>query len=732
MASGQRMRSLTWRITALLVGFVAISIVIMAGLGYSRVDQATEEYAAIRIDRAARAAASITAATLQDRFTVLRDQEGRPTAIQIIREDKDAVLTPQPTYAALLVDIGAVNQGAANLFRLNAHTHAFDRFGTTFRGPNNSEPPPFSLGPSHPAYAALSAKAVHVGQVPIPGGLRLAYFIPILDISGALAGAMAIDVGWVNELVHRRKELRDDIALWSGLILVVVALAGGLMAYRQMRPLRSLAGFAHDLAAARDIRDVPGRGRGDEIGFLAEGLSRVVELRGNLERLAYGDPLTGLANRARYFDNLGEVLAGAHKGSRKAALLMLDLDRFKETNDAFGQNAGDDLLVRARDIILAELEEGDNLARLGGDDFVILSLNARDEVQAQDLCRRLIERLAVPISMPQGEIHTGCSIGIAMLPRDGESAEEAHRNADLALRQAKHEGRSRFVFFDHELHAAAQKRMTLARMLRHALENDELTVHVQPQVRLKDARLHGFEVLARWFHPTSGAIPPSEFIPVAEANGLIPALGNRVLDEACRIAREWADARFEFGHVSVNVSTIQLWQPNFVAIVADALRRHGLPGYRLCLEVTESVFVNHGEAKVMRVFGELRALGVTLSLDDFGSGYSSLGYLNTLPLDQLKIDRAFVSGVDKDPRKRSLLAGIIALGKGLRLELVAEGAEKAAEVEVLRSLGCNLVQGYYFAKPMPHRLAQAEAERIRKSLRPQGKVKPERVGVAAA
>jgi diguanylate cyclase (GGDEF)-like protein len=566
----------------------------------------------------------------------------------------------------------------------------------------------------------------------MPGGLRLAYFIPIIDISGAIAGAMSVDVGWVDELVHRRKELRDDIVLWAGLILAVVALSGGLMVYRQMRPLSALARFAHDLAYARDVQDVPGLGRQDEIGFLADGLSRVAELRGNLERLAYGDPLTGLANRARYFAELAEMLAGAEAGSRKAALLMLDLDRFKETNDAFGQSAGDELLVRARDIILAELEEGDSLARLGGDDFVILSRNSRDEVQAQDLCRRLIERLAVPISMSQGEVHTGCSIGIAMLPRDGESAEEAHRNADLALRQAKQEGRSRFVFFDHELHAAAQKRMTLARMLRHALENDELSVHVQPQVRLKDGRLHGFEVLARWFHPTSGTIPPSEFIPVAEANGLIPALGNRVLDEACRIAREWADARFEFGHVSVNVSSIQLWQPNFVSIVTEALRRHKLPGYRLCLEVTESIFVNHGEAKVMKVFGKLRALGVALSLDDFGSGYSSLGYLNTLPLDQLKIDRAFVSGIDRDPRKKSLLAGIIALGKGLRLELVAEGAETTAEVEALRALGCTLVQGYYFAKPMPPLMAQAEAEHIRKRLRSPGKTRPERIRDAAA
>ena len=309
-------------------------------------------------------------------------------------------------------------------------------------------------------------------------------------------------------------------------------------------------------------------------------------------------------------------------------------------------------------------------------------------------------------------MHSGCSIGVAFLPEHGASAEEAHRNADLALRRAKLEGRGRVVVYDHDLNEKTQKSMLLARMLRQALENNELTVHLQPQVRVKDGKLHGFEALARWPHPSRGMIPPSEFIPVAEASGLIPELGQRVLDEACRIAREWCDAGFAFGHVSVNVSPIQLWQPNFVALVSEALARHRLDGKMLCLEVTESVFVDHDQSRVMSVFGELRALGVSLSLDDFGSGYSSLGYLNTLPLDQLKIDRAFISGVDKDNRKRSLLYGIVALGKGLQLDLVAEGAETAEEVAVLREIGCAVVQGYFFGKPVPAVMAQIEADRI--------------------
>lgn len=713
MTFGRTLRSLTTRTTALLVAFVAVSIVVMAGLGYSKLNEVTEENAVIRIDRAARAAAALTVATVPDRFEVVRDSEGRPQLLRILSHSTQSVLEWQPIYDALLKEIATVNQGAANFFRFNPNTRAFDRFVTTFRGPNGSIPAGLSFGPAHPAYGALVARAVHVGQVPVNGRLRLAYFLPILDHAGDLAGALAVDVGFVDDLVTARNELREETLFWSIVILLLVASAGAGLAYRQMKPLRAVARFAHDLASGVEGAEVPSRGRPDEIGDLAEGLSQVVELQSNLERLAYGDQLTGLANRVRYFADLDQALRRCQRDGTTTALIMLDLDRFKETNDAFGQSAGDDLLVQARDIILAELDEGDRLARLGGDDFVILSDDVGSEARVEQLCQRLIARLAKPIMLPQGEVHTGCSLGVALLPRDGTTAEEAHRNADLALRKAKNEGRGRYCIYTDGMNDQNQKRMTLARLLRQALENNELTVHVQPQVRLRDGRISGFEALARWPHPTGGMIPPGEFIPVAEANGLIPAVGARILEEACRIAREWNDAGFEFGHIAVNVSSIQLGQPNFVALVTETLRRYALPPHQLCLEVTESVFLNHKAETVTAMFRDLRAAGVMLSLDDFGAGYSSLNYLNGLPLDQLKIDRAFVANVDRDPRKRSLLTGILALGKGLRLQLIAEGAETAEEVEVLRELGCAVVQGYYFSKPVPYLMAPVEAERIR-------------------
>jgi diguanylate cyclase (GGDEF)-like protein len=709
--------------TVLLVAAVAAGVLVMAGLGHSKLNLVTEENALIRIDRAARAAGALTVAQMSDRFDVVRDADGRPTLINLRHDSGAGILRPGTDYDALLQTIAKVNQGAANFFRFNAQANVFDRFSTTFRGPNGAMPPPMAFGPAHPAFHALTGQSVYLGQAPVLGRLRLAYFVPVIDLAGATIGALAFDVGWVDDLVSARTELRENVLVWTALILIVLGAVGALLLYLEMKPLRALARLAHDLAAGMDVAIVPNRDRQDEIGDLAEGLSRVVELQGRLENLAYSDPLTGVGNRARYFQQLEKAIAEVSARGQFGALLLLDLDRFKEANDAFGQAGGDELLLKARDLMLAELNEGDFLARLAGDDFAIICPMRGDEMLIEALCYRLVERFAEPVSIRQGMVHTGISIGYALFSQQHNAADIVHRNADLALRHAKAEGRGRVVRFTDELNDAAQRRMSLAHMLRAAMEQNELTVNLQPQVRLKDSRIFGFEALARWPHPTRGMIPPSEFIPVAEATGLIAALGNRVLDESARIAREWLDAGFAFGHVAVNVSPIQLWQPNFVSLVADVLERHRLPSGSICLEVTESIFVNHDEARVAQVFRDLRALGVILSLDDFGSGYSSLGYLNTLPLDQLKIDRRFITGVDRDARQRSLLGGIVALGKGLRLQLVAEGVESEAEIEVLREIGCPIVQGYYFGRPQPALMAPVEADRIRRDHAPPPRAK---------
>ncbi len=277
--------------------------------------------------------------------------------------------------------------------------------------------------------------------------------------------------------------------------------------------------------------------------------------------------------------------------------------------------------MRARDIILGELEEGDRLARLGGDDFMVLTRRVNE---ASELANRLLTRLAEPIQLPQGEVHSGCCIGIVLLPEHASTAEEAHRKVELALREAKRRVHGLTILYHEDLNAAVQSRMKLARLLRQALENNEITLQVQPQIDLRNGKLHGFEALARWTHPTLGPVSPAEFIPVAEANGLIPALGQRVLDQACATARQWRDANFAFGRLSINVSPIELGQPNYVAQLRDALARHRIEGHLICLEVTESVFLKQDEADVSSLFHALRELGVRLSLDDFGTGYSSL------------------------------------------------------------------------------------------------------------
>ncbi len=698
-------RSITARTTLLLVAMVAMSILVMAGLGYTTVDRVTEESAKNRIDHAARTAAALVQASNPNRFTIRYDNEERPLAFVLVDGRNQSTLELLPGDLELLSVIASVNEGAASFFRYRPETRDFERFASTLKDANGAPVVNRVFGPSYPAHAALLSGTVHVGQVPMMGRLRLAYFVPVLADETRVIGAISVDIGWVDDLIAPRNALREAIGWWAGALLIVVASLGALIQTFELRSLRAMARFSHRFVSGEAERDVPGRGRADEIGDVAEGLGRVIALQADLERIAFTDPLTGLGNRTRHFADVAALLAQGENG----ALLILDLDRFKETNDAFGQGAGDELLMRARDIILGELEEGDRLARLGGDDFMVLTRRANE---ANQLAERLLSQLAKPIQLPQGEVHSGCCIGIVSLPQQASSAEEAHRKVELALREAKRRVHGAIIHYHEDLNAAVQSRMTLARLLRQALENREITLQVQPQIDLRSGKLHGFEALARWTHPTLGPVSPAEFIPVAEANGLIPALGQLVLDQACATARQWRDANFAFGHLSINVSPIELGQPNYVAQLRDALARHGIDGQCLCLEVTESVFLKQEEADVTNLFRNLRGLGVRLSLDDFGTGYSSLGYLNRLPLDELKVDRAFVRDADSDPHKHKLLAGIIALGKGLGLEIVAEGAETEAELAVLRALDCAVVQGFLIGRPVSPLMAPIEGERL--------------------
>jgi diguanylate cyclase (GGDEF)-like protein/PAS domain S-box-containing protein len=419
-----------------------------------------------------------------------------------------------------------------------------------------------------------------------------------------------------------------------------------------------------------------------------------------LEKLAYFDPLTGLANRSMFHREVNDVLTRCGRAGSQAALLLLDLDRFKEVNDSLGHASGDDLLARVAQLISRVLGNSHFFARLGGDEFAIVMQGGTDRAAVEDLAAEIIAAVSGSILLDRGEVSIGTSIGVAMIPGDGANLTDLQRNADLALYRAKESGRGRLVFFEPGMNTAVQHKIAIARELRRAItENAGLAVHYQPQVSLSNGQVTGFEALMRWNHPTLGNIPPAEFIPIAESSQLICDLGLWILRQAALQGKTWLDAGEPAREIAVNVSAAQIWHTDFVHDVADVLKETGLPPHLLCLELTESLLADHAGGRVRSVLTALKRLGVTLALDDFGTGYSSLGYLTQLPFDMIKIDRIFVDGIADSESARRLLEGIIALGRGLGMTIVAEGAETADEVAILGQFRCDLVQGYIFARP---------------------------------
>jgi diguanylate cyclase (GGDEF)-like protein len=442
---------------------------------------------------------------------------------------------------------------------------------------------------------------------------------------------------------------------------------------------------------------------GTVIGLIgtAQDVTDRKEAERRLEQLAYTDPLTGLANRALYKRKLADLFENPIPDHGQHALYLIDLDRFKEVNDSLGHSTGDSLLIHVARVLRQELGPQAFIARIGGDEFAVLISTAATSGEAPPaLANRLIAKLSVPVELAEGEACIGATIGIALLPEHGATAEKASRNADLALYMAKEAGRGRAQLFEPMYAEAVDQKLDLGRRLRHAVDSGGLNTHYQPQIDLKTGRVIGFEALLRWSHPERGPISPAEFIPIAETTGLIVDLGHWVLRDACKQMRGWLDAGLPARTISVNVSPAQIWNGDFEKVVATVLAETGLPPELLCLELTENLFVDHTKQKVSTTLAALSKLGIQLALDDFGSGYSSLGYLTRLPFNRLKIDRTFVDGIATVPEKCKLLGGIIALAHGLGMSVVAEGAELHAEVDLLTAFDCDFVQGYVFSRPV--------------------------------
>ncbi|HZQ87938.1 MAG TPA: EAL domain-containing protein, partial [Acidimicrobiales bacterium] len=424
-------------------------------------------------------------------------------------------------------------------------------------------------------------------------------------------------------------------------------------------------------------------------------------LEKQLEHQALHDPLTGLPNRTLFLDRLRHALSRRRRDRSTAAILFIDLDRFKAVNDSLGHEAGDRLLLAVAARIPGALRNGDTLARLGGDEFVVLCEDVRGSTDATAIAERVLETLSGPFTLATGEIFIGASVGVAVASGTDQDAEELLGDADMAMYRAKERGKGVFELFDRTLRARLLERMATERALRHAVEHDELFVLYQPIVDIVRGTVTGVEALARWRHPQRGLVPPLEFIPLAEETGLITAVGEFVLGDACAETSKWRHAT---GHstpltAAVNVSVRQLERLGFVDDVVRLLEASDMLPEHLTLEVTESVLMHDATASIHRLW-ELRELGVRLAIDDFGTGYSSLDRLRRMPVDALKIDRSFIDEIDSTPTGTSLVAAIIAMAHSLGLTVVAEGVETPTQLATLRRLGCDTVQGYLLCRPI--------------------------------
>ena len=424
---------------------------------------------------------------------------------------------------------------------------------------------------------------------------------------------------------------------------------------------------------------------------------RTLETR--LRHQAFHDALTGLPNRALFFERLGRALARLRRDGSPCAVLFLDLDRFKDINDTVGHDAGDRLLVAVAARLGGGLRDGDTLARLGGDEFTVLLEHVAAAPEAVRATTRLLDALAAPFILDGQEYRFTASIGIALGRADHARPEDVLRDADIAMYRAKEGGRARYALFDPAMQAQLVARLALERDLRLALERREFTLLYQPIVDLRTGYLTKVEALVRWHHPTRGLVPPLDFIPLAEETGLIRALGRWVLGEACRQARAWQVAGTPVA-VAVNLTALEFQHPDLADEVAAALAAAGIEARWLRLEITESLAMRDVAATIATL-GLLRAMGVVIAIDDFGTGYSSLAYLKRLPVGALKVDKAFIDGLGADDEDTAIVSAIITLGHTLGLRVIAEGVETVEQATLLRALGCDQAQGYHFARPLP-------------------------------
>ncbi len=434
------------------------------------------------------------------------------------------------------------------------------------------------------------------------------------------------------------------------------------------------------------------------VGMFSD-ISREKQDQARLDFLTHHDPLTGFANRQLFMERLQQALERANAGEGKAAVLLLDLDRFRRVNESLGQGAGDRLLQVMAERIASCLKRRSSLARLGSDEFLVLITEFTDGDTLAALARRILDEIALPVTLDGQVLHMSASLGISVHPQDGGDAQQLLQAAEAARAQIRHGLGNRLHFFTAGMDTRARRWIAVESELRHALARGELQLYYQPMVCVRDGRVRTVEALLRWNSPVLGWVSPGEFIPVAEESELIVAIGDWVLETACRQVRHWQDTGLPPIRVAVNVSAHQLGGGRLPERVREVLERTGIDPGQLELELTESAMMTDSEHSARQV-ESISRMGVSISLDDFGTGYSSLAYLSRFALTKLKIDRSFVDGLSRDPKSSIIVDATVGLARGLGLRVVAEGVETAEQRELLSAAGCDALQGYLFSPPV--------------------------------
>lgn len=510
----------------------------------------------------------------------------------------------------------------------------------------------------------------------------------------------------VSEHTRAADEIADGmrsvlmVTLGGAIIVAVSGMLLILLVRRQVvAPLVSLSDYLHQLRKGAQTLPALPRARSVEMGAVVDAAGVLAASQQALEHAALHDTLTGLSNRYGLEARLEQAMAYARRHGKRLAVMFVDLDRFKTINDSFGHNSGDDLLRIIADRYRACLRDTDLVARLGGDEFVVVMNELDNASDAIPVVRKLLEATGREMNLGQMSLRLTASVGIALFPDNGEDVSTLMKHADIAMYHVKARGRSGFQFFDAAMHAAVAERLSVETSLIDALRRNEFQLHYQPQMSADGTRVVAVEALIRWRRADGSMVSPADFIPVAEECGMILPIGEWVLRQALKTLHGWRCKGLRDIRMAVNLSVLQLRDVGLPALLKRLLAEFDIPPEALELEVTESMAMSDPE-KTIAILHDLRALGVSLSIDDFGTGYSSLAYLKLFPIDRLKLDRTFVRDIEADSADADICTATVVMAHSLKLQLVAEGVETYAQFDFLRKLGCDLLQGYYFHRPL--------------------------------